>query len=393
MRLPPLLLLLLALPAAAAPASRYEALGDEVVARVREHFYDPGRAAAWALAHAGYGREARDAEDFTRRTAAALAGLRTSHTAYYPQHSVEAAGLRAIFQRPLRLPRVSLVGIGVDVVELPGGTFVRHVFAGSPAAAAGLLRGDRLVAADGRPFHPTRSFAGRAGRSVRLTLERQQGQPPLTLRVTPRRVNPREEWLEAQDKGSSVVERGGKRVAYQHLFSCAGPEHQALLQRTLEQRFAGADALVLDFRDGWGGCNPDFVNLFNPLLPTLRSTDRKGKVSSWSPGWHKPLVLLVNGNSRSGKELVAFALQQHRAATLVGERTAGAAMAGRPFLLRDGSLLYLAVQDVQVDGVRLEGRGVPVDVEVPAALPHAAGSDPQRERALELAAERAGATR
>ena len=34
-----LLLLLLALPASAAPV-RYAALGDEVVARVREHFYD-----------------------------------------------------------------------------------------------------------------------------------------------------------------------------------------------------------------------------------------------------------------------------------------------------------------------------------------------------------------
>jgi carboxyl-terminal processing protease len=384
-----LLWLLLALPASA--ATRYAALGDEVVARVREHFYDAKRAATWADAQAGYARDVKDAEDFTRRTQEALAQLRTSHTAFFPKDSVEAAGLRAIFGPALRLPRVQLEGIGVDVAALPEGHFVRHVFPGSPAEAAGLVRGDRLVEADGRPFHPTRSFAGKAGRSVRLTVQRQSGAAALTLRVTPRRMNPRAEWLAAQEKGSAILERRGKRVAYQHLFSCAGTEHQDLLQRTLEERFSGADALVLDFRDGWGGCNPEFVNLFNPLLPTLSSTDTKGKVNTWSPGWKKPLVLLVNGNSRSGKELVAFTLQKHRVATLVGEHTPGAVMAGRPFVLADGSLLYLAVQDVRVDDVRLEGRGVPVDVEVPAALPYAAGADPQRERALDVAAERAGA--
>jgi carboxyl-terminal processing protease len=387
-----LLLLLLALPAAAAaPSSRYAAMGDEVVARVREHFYDPARASAWAQQHAGYAREAKDADTFARLTQAALAELHTSHTAFYAKDSVEAAGLRAIFGRALRLRRAQLEGIGVDVAALPGGHFVRHVFAGSPAQAAGLLRGDRLLEADGRPFHPTRAFAGKAGRPVRLTMQRQEGAAPFPLSVTPRRMEPKREWLAAQAQGSTVVQRGGRRVAYQHLFSCAGEEHRALLQEALEERFADADALVLDFRDGWGGCNPDFVNLFNPLLPTLRSTDRQGKVHTWTPGWKKPLVLLVNGNSRSGKELVAHALRTHRAATLVGEHTPGAAMAGRPFVLADGSLLYLAVQDVQVDGVRLEGRGVPVDVEVPAALPYAAGKDPQRERALDVAAERAAA--
>jgi carboxyl-terminal processing protease len=75
---------------------------------------------------------------------------------------------------------------------------------------------------------------------------------------------------------------------------------------------------------------------------------------------------------------------------VVGERTAGAVMAGRPFALSNRALLYLAVQDGQVDGVRLEGRGVAVDVEVADALPWAAGRDPQRERALQVAAERVG---
>ncbi|MBF5046247.1 PDZ domain-containing protein [Aggregicoccus sp. 17bor-14] len=390
---PLLLLLLLLASTARAAAPRYGALGDELVSTVRANFYDPGAAESWARAHAGYAREAKGADDFTRLTRAALAELHTSHTAYYPSDSVEHPQLRAIFGAALKGPWRSpprAVSVGIDVVELPEGLIVRHVFAASPARAAGLLRGDRLLEADGRPFHPVRSFAGKAGKDVKLTVERERGAPPLQLTVRPRSVDPKAEWLQAQEKGSEVVQVAGKRIAYQPLFSCAGTEHQDLLEATLQGAFKDADALVLDFRDGWGGCNPDFVNLFNPLLPVLRFSGRDGRANSWSPGWKRPVVLLVNGNARSGKELVAFSLQRHHAATLVGERTAGAVMAGRAFALSDGSLLYLAVQDGQVDGVRLEGRGVPVDVAVEAALPWAAGKDPQRERALHVAAEQAG---
>ena len=59
-------------------------------------------------------------------------------------------------------------------------------------------------------------------------------------------------------------------------------------------------------------------------------------------------------------------------------------LAGQCFLLPDKSLLYLPVQDVRVDGERLEGVGVEPDVLVDDALPYADGADPQLDKALEL---------
>ncbi|MFB1483597.1 S41 family peptidase [Corallococcus sp. RDP092CA] len=377
--------LLLAGSVQASPPS-YAKQGEEIVALVRTRFLDAEQGAAWADAHQGYAADARDVEDFTRRTRAALAELKASHTAYYPKESPGHAEVSAIFQTFLKQKKVEATGIGVDVVEMPAGFFVRHVFAEGPGAKAGLLRGDRLVAVEGKPFHPWHAFTRRAGKATRLTVERVKGAEPLSLTVTPHRVNPRQEWLAFQKASGQVVERQGRRVAYQHVYACTGEEYQQALEEALQDTFADADALVIDFRDGWGGCNPTFVNLFNPQVPQLVSTGRDGAPHAFTPSWRKPVVLLVNGNSRSGKELVAFTLKRHRLATLVGQRTAGAVLGGGPQKLANGDLLYLAVMDVKVDGERLEGVGVPVDVEVPDALPYAAGADPQREKALDVAA-------
>lgn len=382
-------LLLTPLVHAAAPSPHAKA-GEEVVNHVRTRFLDAKKAEAWAAKHQGYGAAATSAEDFARRTNAALAELGASHTALHPRGSTGHAALSAIFQQFLKLPRVEHPSIGADLVETPEGLFVRHVFAGGPAARAGVLRGDRIVSVEGRPVRPGAPFDGRAGKATRLTIERARGAAPLTLTVTPRRINPKAEWLEVQRGSSRIIEHQGRRVAYQHLYSCAGTEHQELLHESLTGTFASADALVIDFRDGWGGCNPDFLDLFNPLVPFFTSVDRQGQRSTRATTWRKPLVLLVNGNARSGKEMVAFALKKHQRATLVGQRTAGAVLAGAPLPLSNGDLLYLAVSDVEVDGVRLEGAGVPVDVEVPDALPYAAGKDPQLDKALDVAASAVG---
>jgi carboxyl-terminal processing protease len=92
-------------------------------------------------------------------------------------------------------------------------------------------------------------------------------------------------------------------------------------------------------------------------------------------------VVLVDEGTRSGKEVVTYALKRH-GVPVVGTRTAGALLAAQGFLLSDGSLLVLAVSDVRLDGERLEGQGVAPDIEVPFPLPYAAGHDPQLEAAL-----------
>ncbi|HMJ51302.1 MAG TPA: S41 family peptidase [Polyangiaceae bacterium] len=373
--------------AQAARADDYQALGEEIVAHVREQFLDVKRARAWAEKHARYGATVKDAVQFERRTNAALGELAASHTAYYPKESSENLQLRSLYASIIKDPAPEAESVGADFVKTPNGFFVRQVFAKSPAAAAGLLRGDRIISVDARPFDPVRSLRGKDGVAVLFEVARAKNAPPVRLSIAPRKTKPAEEWLAAQDSASQIVERLGRRVAYASLYSCAGPKPLELLQRIMDERFAGAEALVLDLRDGWGGCPPEFLKLFNPVAPTLRMVGRDGKARVWPASWRKPVVLVTNKNTRSGKEIVAFEFRKHAIGPIVGERTAGAFLMGRPLPLSDGSLLYLAVEKVEIDGVALEGSGVAPTVEVADTLFYAAGADPQRERALTLAAE------
>jgi carboxyl-terminal processing protease len=119
-------------------------------------------------------------------------------------------------------------------------------------------------------------------------------------------------------------------------------------------------------------------------------TERDGDRDVMNVKWRKPVALLINGGSRSGKEVLAYGFKKYHVGEVIGTRTAGALLAGRAFLLDDDSLLLLAVADVSVDGERLERRGVEPTIEVPFPLAYAAGKDPQIEKAVEVLTRQVG---
>ncbi|MEO0972542.1 MAG: S41 family peptidase, partial [Pseudomonadota bacterium] len=174
-------------------------------------------------------------------------------------------------------------------------------------------------------------------------------------------------------------------IAYARMWAYAGSTyHDRLRERLREDPLASAHALVLDLRGGWGGADPSYADYFLSRTSTLTMTMRNGDSTRFNDHWHKPLVVLIDEGTRSGKEVLAATLQAH-GVPLVGSVTAGAVTGGRPFALLDDSVLYLAVGRVEVDGEQLEGRGVSPDLPVPRTLAYAAGRDLQRERALALA--------
>ena len=96
------------------------------------------------------------------------------------------------------------------------------------------------------------------------------------------------------------------------------------------------------------------------------------------------MVLLTNGQTTSGKELFTYGFKKLKIGKVVGETTSGAVVAGRIFKLSSGDVLYLAVNDVSVDGQRLEGIGVKPDIEVRREIQSPTKTDSQLQKAIEV---------
>ncbi|HEX2568643.1 MAG TPA: S41 family peptidase, partial [Polyangia bacterium] len=263
--------------------------------------------------------------------------------------------------------------------------FIIGVLPQGPAAKAGLLTGDEVVAIAGHPVAAdlVGALAGTAGQNVVLTIRRQPQGPAMDVTIVPRKVQPMAAFREALGASARVIERGSARIGYLRVWSWTGDEMSAELRGAIgelnRQKLTG---FILDIRDGWGGAPPWDLAIFDRRIPVLESRDRKGNVHRLDSQIRVPAVILINGGSRSGKEVIAFGAKKYGLARLVGEKTAGAVLPGTPFCLDDGALLYLAVASNTVDGEWLEGRGVAPDVEVPFDIRHAAGRDPQLEAAI-----------
>jgi carboxyl-terminal processing protease len=368
---------------------------DEVWRTVRDRFYDrTTHGLDWDAVGNTYRSLAAAAASERDRAAVInrmLAELHASHTGYYTPEDTGYYDLADIFARSLRRKlgsafpngKVAYAGIGIFTRDIDSKTFVSGVLNGLPADQAGLVVGDEILAADGAPFAPVGSFADKSGRKVTLTIRRARDAAPQLVAVAPERIEPNAAFLDAMRDSTKVIERGGVRIGYIHVWSYAREDYQELLAQQISSGpLRDADALIWDLRDGWGGALPDYLDIFNARAPTMITTERDGDQSVINAKWRKPAALLINGGTRSGKEVLAYGFKKYGYGPVIGTRTAGALLAARAFLLEGGGLLLLPVEDVEVDGERLEGRGVTPTIEVPFELPYAAGADPQLERAI-----------
>jgi carboxyl-terminal processing protease len=382
------------------------AIFEEVWQAVQDNFYDPKlRGVDWQALKDKYQSPAIHAgsrEESAGVINQMLDELQSSHTRFYTASEPAYYQLLGIFKslgdfapdtpagkrlsKSLPNQKLAYSGIGVYTRTIHQQAFVNAILDGSPAAEAGLKVGDQILGVDGQPYHPIQSFQGKAGRNVSLEIQRSPDPNSKTeLRVKPRMIEPTTMFLDAQRASTEVIHRNGKKFGYVHIWALAGePCQQQALRDSLFSHFRDADGLILDLRDGWGGILwPGFLNRFSGEGPNVTFAARNGQETTNYGQWQKPVAVIINEGTRSGKELLSFGFQQYHLGTVIGARTAGAVLGSRPFVMQDGSLLILAVTDVSIDGQRLEGVGVTPSIPVPFTLEYAQGADPLKAKAVE----------
>jgi carboxyl-terminal processing protease len=377
----------------AAQDSPYPRLFDEVCEKVESAFYDAKfveeKFSEIKQAHKRRIAGAASEAEFSKLINAMLENLQASHTNYYTPHDYAYYHLAAIFsflpeiknlfgQQEIKYP-----SIGIITQEIGKQIFIASILSGSAAEKAGLQNGDEILSVDGEPYSPIQSLQDKIGGEAIFKIRRTPSGSPLEVKAQPVMIDPKQEFLEAQRNSIRIYEQNGRRIGYVHLWSYAGEDyHNEFLRAISSGELKSAEALIFDLRYGWGGASPEHLKVFTANIPVLKMIDREGKERIFNPRWDKPVAMLVNGSVRSGKELLAFGFKKYKLGTVIGERTAGATLGGRVFVLSNKAMLFLAVQDSQIDNVRLEGIGVEPDITVRMDIRYCQGRDGQIEAAL-----------
>ena len=246
----------------------------------------------------------------------------------------------------------TFVGIGVQVApdDGKGGVVVGQVFPNTPAQAAGLERGDRVVAVSGKATtgqtqdQIIASIRGPEGSQVTLTIQR-AGKPNFDVTITRRKYDlPLSSWTMIP----------GRTVAYIRLESFATGAGKAVTSAIQAAEAKGATAIIFDMRDNGGGYVNEAVDVASQFVgdgTVYQSVDRSGttqnvpvKTGGLATSSSIPLIVLANGNTASAAEIVTGAIQDAGRGQVVGQKTFGTGTVLGRFELADGSVLRIGTE-------------------------------------------------
>jgi carboxyl-terminal processing protease len=243
--------------------------------------------------------------------------------------------------------RGSYGGVGMTLERNADGQVILTPFRESPAAEAGILEGDVLVAVDGVSITPEMDISqdiiarirGEVGTDVALTIQRDDEQ--VIVLITRQVI-----------ETPSVVWRilgEAKTLGYIQISSFTDRTPGELQNVVVELMEDGVLGLILDLRNNGGGLLQSSIDVIDEFLSegVVLYETRRGEpertytANQGGRALDVPLTVLVNGGTASASEIVAGAIQDHERGMLIGEPTFGKGSVQLIFDLGDGSSLHV----------------------------------------------------
>lgn len=220
-------------------------------------------------------------------------------------------------------------GLGIEVGMENGFVKVISPIDDTPAQKAGIKAGDLIIRLDDKPVKgmslndAVKSMRGEPGSTIVLTVVREGVEQPLKIKIV-------RDIIKVKSIKSRTLEEG---YGYVRITSFQSKTGDNMVEAINELRKSGdLKGLVLDLRNNPGGVLNAAVAVSDAFLESGlvvytdgRIEDSKMKFNA-TPGdilKGAPIVVLINAGSASASEIVAGALQDHKRAIIMGEKTFG----------------------------------------------------------------------
>ena len=273
----------------------------------------------------------------------------------------------------------SFSGIGIQFQQLNDSVCVVEVIAGGPSERAGLMPGDRVIAAGdsiltgpGINADDVRNILrGPQGSEIEVSVVRHGVDDVLKFKIVRNAVP-----IESIDAAYMVDDN----IGYLKVNTFGRNTYAEFLQEIYALDRSGAEAYIIDLRGNVGGYMDPAIMMVNEFLPPnsviVATKGRNEKENSvvLSDGTGNfddvPLVVLIDEFSASSSEIFSGAIQDNDRGLIVGRRSFGKGLVQRPFELPDSSEIRLTVQRyytpsgrcIQKDFVRGDNEGYEAEI-------------------------------
>ncbi len=334
----------------------------------------------WLLSDNYVNQDALDPEELSRGAIEGmLEALDDPYTSYLESYDLVSGNLEGSFE-----------GIGAIVTMEDGELAVVSPIAGGPAERQGVKAGDKILEIDGEPtvgmslIDAVLKIRGEIDTTVILLIVHQNESTPVTIEIVREEIT----------IDSVYLDMLPDNIAHIQITRFADETSDELIAALSDAIQSGAWGIILDLRGNPGGYLDVTVDVASEFLDgdiVLYEADEAGTIiEEWTArsgglAIDLPIVVLVDGGSASGSEVLAGALQDRGRATLIGTETYGKGSVNVVRELSDGSALVITkARWLTPDHHMIEGVGLIPDIEVNITIDDiASGRDPRLETAIQ----------
>ncbi len=282
-------------------------------------------------------------------------------------------------------------GIGAEIGIKDSQLIIVTPLDNSPAKAAGIRAGDRILAIDKRPTngmavdHAVSIIRGKKGTQVTLTIYHEGAKKEEDISITRNKIEIASvTWKTPDEKGIATIK-------VSHFNEDTEKKFGQAVKEILAKKPKG---LILDLRNNPGGYLNAAVSMSgywidgNVVVSQQFSDSHKEDLRSFGKARLADVstVVLINEGSASASEIVAGALQDYKKAHLVGKKTFGKGSVQDLSTLKDGSAIKLTIAKWFTPlGRSIDKEGITPDTVVEMKLEdYETKKDPQLDKAREI---------